>query len=121
MTYDDDLDDLDRALSVLPLEEPPRTLHARILAATVYRPAPVVRAWEIWLLGSVIALCAWLVWAVLSAPLAAEKIGAFVVQGVQQVGLTSNYTMLWLGIGASAAWWISQLSFPQPGRVREAR
>ncbi len=40
-------DELDRALFALPLEEPPADLHGRILAATVLRPAPTFRVWEL--------------------------------------------------------------------------
>ena len=43
-------DDLDRALFALPLEEPPADLHRRIMAATVLRPAPEFRQWELWAL-----------------------------------------------------------------------
>ncbi len=119
MIYDDDFDELDRALAALPLERPPAGLHRRILAATVYRPASPVRAWELWLTGTLVALCAWLTWLVLSLPHATERIGALAIETVQVVGLTSSYTLLWLAVGASAAWWISQLTFP--GRRGEAR
>ncbi len=122
MIHDDDFDDLDRALAALPLAAPPPGLHGRILAATIYRPAPAVRPWELWLAGTLVALCAWLTWFALSAPGATERVGALATQLVQQAGLTSNYTLLWLAIGASAAWWISQLSFPRPAQARrEAR
>ena len=33
-------------------------------------------------------------------------------------GLTSLTTVLWLAVGVSATWWISQLTFPSPRRVR---
>ncbi len=61
----DDDDALDRALAALPLEEPPADLHARIMAATVYAPAPAgvpVPGWERgWLaLFAGLAVCGWL-------------------------------------------------------------
>ena len=119
MTYDDD--DLDRALAALPLDEPPAHLHARIMAATLYRPEPAVRGWEIWLMGTLIALAAWLAWLVASAPHAAERLTDASVWVVESTGFTSEYTMLWLAVGVSAAWWLSQLSFPtRPSRI-EAR
>jgi hypothetical protein len=119
MNYDDDA--LDRALAALPLEEPPADLHARIMAATVYRPEPAVRGWEIWLVGTLVALAAWLAWIVASAPYAAERLTDFSMRVVEGSGLTSEYTLLWLAVGVSSAWWISQLSFPsRPTRI-EAR
>ncbi|HZO95480.1 MAG TPA: hypothetical protein VFB22_17150 [Candidatus Baltobacteraceae bacterium] len=118
---DDDFDDLDRALAALPLEAPPPSLHARIMAATVYRPQAVARPWELWLTGTLVAICAWLVWLVVSAPHATERIGALAVDAVQTSGLTSMYTLLWLAVGASAAWWISQLSVPQRAPRTQSR
>ena len=50
---------LERALAALPLEEPPPELRARILAATVYRPVPNVATWQIWLLGTLLAVATW--------------------------------------------------------------
>ena len=116
MNYDDDA--LDRALAALPLEEPPADLHARIMAATVYRPEPVVGGWEVWLVGTLIALAAWLAWLVASAPQAGERLTDAAVRVIENAGFTSDYTMLWVAVGASAAWWISQLSFPtRPSRI----
>jgi hypothetical protein len=119
MTYDDDA--LDRALAALPLEEPPAGLHARIMAATVYRPEPVARGWEVWLIGTLIALAAWLAWLVAGAPHAVERLTYEAVRVVEISGLTSDYTVLWLAVGSSAAWWLSQLTIPaKPVRI-EAR
>jgi hypothetical protein len=119
MNYDDDA--LDRALAALPLEEPPPGLHARIMAATVYRPEPVARSWEIWLIGTLIALAAWLSWLLVSAPDAALRLTYAAANVVDLAGLTSDYTVLWLAIGTSAAWWISQLTFPARPARTEAR
>jgi hypothetical protein len=121
MTHDE-FDDLDRALAALPLEEPPAGLHARIMAATVYRPAPAVQAWEVWLIGTLVACGAWLVWFVASAPHATERLVDAVTRTLETTGLTSDYTLLWLAIGASIAWWISMLTVPSRRRERvEAR
>ena len=118
----DDFDDLDRALWALPLEEPPAGLHARIMAATVYRAEPAVHAWEVWLIGSLVACGAWLVWFVASAPHASERLGEAITRSVMNAGLTSDYTLLWLALGVSTAWWISMLTVPSPRRNRiEAR
>jgi hypothetical protein len=121
MTHDD-FDDLDRALAGLPLEEPPAGLHARIMAATVYRTAPAIHAWEVWLMGTLVACGAWLVWAAGSAPHASQRLVDAISDAVSNVGLTSDYTVLWLAVGVSTAWWISMLTFPSPPRERiEAR
>jgi hypothetical protein len=111
MNYHDD-DALDRALAALPLEEPPASFHARVMAATVYRPEPALRAWELWLVGTLVAVAAWLAWAVASQPHAGERIVGTLTQLVQNAGLTSESTVIWLAVGVSAAWWVSMLSVP---------
>lgn len=118
MTHDDDFADLDRMLAALPLEEPPAGLRSRILTATVYRSADAVRPWEPWLVGTVIALAVWLLWFVTTAPHAGERFADLTGWLVEQGGLTSLTTLLWLAVGISTAWWISQISFPSPRRVR---
>jgi hypothetical protein len=118
MTHDDDFTDLDRMLAALPLEEPPAGLHARILTATVYRPAPAFRAWEVWAVGTLVALTVWSLWLIATAPSAGARFGEFAARLVEDGGFTSLTTLLWLAVGISAAWWISQLSFPSPRRVR---
>ena len=109
MTYDDDLD---RALDALPLEDVPAGLHARIMAATVYRPQPAVQGWEMWLAGTLVAVATWLIWVLVSAPGATERIGMTLTRAMDASGLSSEYTVLWLAVGVSAAWWISQLTIP---------
>ena len=115
MSYHDD-DDLDRALAALPLEEPPARLHARIMAATVLRPAPLVRSWEIWLVGTLLALAAWLTWTFVSAPHATERVVSVLTGVLASAADNSGTTFLWLAIGASSAWWLSQLSVPRTAR-----
>ena len=118
--YDDD--DLDRALAALPLAEPPAGFHARVMAATVFRPEPAVRNWEVWVIGTLVAVAAWLTWMVATTPLAAEQFSDAVGYAVQRTaGLTTTYTVLWLAVGMSAAWWISQLSVPSSRSRIEAR
>ncbi|MBV8298147.1 MAG: hypothetical protein JO083_01110 [Candidatus Eremiobacteraeota bacterium] len=116
MSYDDDA--LDLALAALPLEEPPADFHARVMAATVYRPEPAARPWEVWLLGTFVALAAWVAWIVAATPHAGERIVATLSDAVQTAGLSSDYVVLWLAIGVSAAWWLSTITVPSsPGRV----
>ncbi|MBV9439516.1 MAG: hypothetical protein JOZ24_05960 [Candidatus Eremiobacteraeota bacterium] len=111
MMYDDD--ELDRALAALPLEEPPPGLHARILAGTVYRPRAPFRAWEVWVLGTCIAFAVWLAWLVVATPGTGEAIRTAGQRTIEVFGLSSLTTLAWLAVGASAAYWISQLSFPK--------
>jgi hypothetical protein len=119
-TYDDDA--LDRAIAALPLAEPPAGFHARVMAATVYRPEPAVRGWEVWVIGTLVAVAAWLSWLVATTPQATEQIANGVVGAMQTTAaLTSTYTVLWLAVGISAAWWISQLSVPTTRNRIEAR
>jgi hypothetical protein len=66
MNYDDAA--LERALSALPLEETPPDLHARILSAVAHRPEPAFRAWEMWLVGAAVAVCTWLILAIIGTP-----------------------------------------------------
>jgi hypothetical protein len=107
-------DELDRLLAALPLEEPPPTLHARILAATVATPpAPPVRAWEPWLVGLFAALAVWLTWLVLSQPRLADVISPAVA-----ATLRSTQLWLWVAIGALAAVLPSTIALPSSVRAR---
>ena len=119
MRYDDEM--LERALAALPLEETPLDLHARILEATILRPAPLFRVWELWVLGIALATAAWLVLAIIGSPLAG---GASVATEIQ-TGFDGAFQLatlawqpsarLWIGIGVIAAIWFSQLTFPRRG------
>ena len=108
---------LDRALAALPLEEPPASLHARILAATVYRPRPAVQQWEVWLVATLSAVALWLSWVVMTSPRLVERFSEKLNRLIETGGLTSVNTLLWLAIGISAAWWLSQLSVPPRRRI----
>jgi len=114
-------DDLDRAIAALPLAETPAGFHARVMVATVYRPELAVRGWEVWVIGTVVAVAAWLSWLVATTPHAVEGMTDAAVYAVQSTGLMSTYTVLWLAVGMSAAWWISQLSVPATRSRIEAR
>lgn len=112
-------DELDRALFALPLEEPPADLHARILAATVLRPAPAFATWEWLLLVAAIALtAAATVWIFTSAPGSVHALGNAVTGGMHALGLYSRATYVWIATGLSSVWWISRLNFmPNPRRT----
>ena len=95
-------DPLDRALLALPLEEPPADLRPRILAATVLAPPPAFRPWELWLVVTLTACAAWLCIDVVRS-------------GAVASWLANPATLLWLAIGGSSVWWISNLTLmPQP-------
>lgn len=114
----DDFDDLDRMLAALPLEEPPAGLRSRILTATIYRPRPAVQPWEIWLIGTLVALAVWSTWLLAAAPAAGSRLVEASSQLIEAGGLDSLTTAVWLAVGVSAAWWISQMSFPtSPRRI----
>jgi hypothetical protein len=115
-------DDLDRMIAALPLAEPPAGFHARVMAATVYRPEPAVRGWEVWALGTLVAVAAWLSWVVATTPRAVTQIVDAAASAMQTTAaLTGTYTVLWLAVGVSAAWWISLLSVPTTRSRSEAR
>ena len=115
MMYDDDA--LDRALAGLPLEQPPANLHARIMAATVGAPAPAavpLPGWELWLVAIFSSLAVWLAWLFVTTPHAIDRLVLAVDRIVEAGGLSSASTVLWVAIGVSAAWWVTQISVPQP-------
>ncbi|MFN2461527.1 MAG: hypothetical protein ABR591_12715 [Candidatus Velthaea sp.] len=111
-------DELERALLALPLEEPPAGLHGRILAATIYRPRLTFRTWEIWAIGTALALMVWLTVLVLTGvPDAATRITHGVGYAVNHLSTAfSSAAMLWAVLGISSAIWLSQLSLPGPRR-----
>jgi hypothetical protein len=116
MMYDDDA--LDRALAALPLEDPPANLHARVMAATVYRPRASVQQWEVWTVATLAALAMWLTWVALSTPRLGERLVDGVTRLIDAGGLTSLNTLMWLAVGISAAWCLSQITVPQRRRVQ---
>ncbi len=102
------LDELDRALFALPLEETPHDLHAAILGSTIYRPAFPVKPWEIWTIATVVAFAAWLCIAVARGafPQLANAENAV----VQAFAAPAAWPVLfWILVGAAATAWFSQL------------
>ncbi len=119
-----DDDALDRALMALPLEEPPADLHARIMAATVDAPEPAAAAfpgWELWLVVLLSTLALWLAWVFVSTPHVVDRLGAAIDRTVAGGDLTSASTLIWVAVGVSAAWWITQLSVPRMVAIDERR
>ncbi|MGA8533861.1 MAG: hypothetical protein WB615_07115 [Candidatus Tumulicola sp.] len=113
MMYDSD-DALDRALSALPLEEPPADLRGVILAATAYRPAAPFSVWEVAGLGAIGAVTVWL------GVLIAMGGGGLFLSTLSTIGFAiatglTNVTLLaWLAAGAMTAFWLSSFTGLQP-------
>ncbi len=113
MNYDSD-DALDRALSALPLEEPPADLRASILATTVYKPAPIFSLGELIGLGVVAAIVIWLVTLVVLGG------GTLFVHSLERIGTAiqpaiDNYTTLaWIAAGGATAMWLTIFTGFQP-------
>ena len=106
-------DELDRALLALPLAEPPGGLRARILAATVQQPPAALAPWEIWAIGTLLALGVWLAWRIVAGNAPAQIAAAFAL--LRAGGGLDPLTAMWLAVGGSAAYWISRLTLmPRP-------
>jgi hypothetical protein len=116
MTHDDHMDDLDRAIFALPLDEPPADLRESILRATVYAPAvaaspAIFGRVEAILVGVILAVGAWLALVLVTEPHAAESLAGSVVMLTR--GLAGPTTLAWLGTGALTA-----LVLSGPGSLR---
>ncbi|HVA29327.1 MAG TPA: hypothetical protein VNF68_14185 [Candidatus Baltobacteraceae bacterium] len=118
MKYDSD-DALDRALFALPLEEPPADLRASILTATIYRPAPLFKLWELVTLATVAAVLVWLVTLVVmgGGKLFIDSLQAMAAASLR--GLPSTTTLAWVALGGGIAIWLSLFTGFQP-RVKGA-
>ncbi|MDQ2866768.1 MAG: hypothetical protein M3R51_11150 [Candidatus Eremiobacteraeota bacterium] len=112
MNFDDDA--LERALFALPLEEPPSDLRASILAATVYRPAPIFSLYERLGLGAIAALLISLL------ILVAMGGGTLFIHSAQAIGSAFEHSVLnfstlaWLAAGGATAIWLSIFTGFQP-------
>jgi hypothetical protein len=110
-------DELDRALFALPLEEPPPELHRDVMAATVFRPEPVFRAWEFSALAAALVVTAALTaWLFSAAPDTGARLTAGIADAVRSAGLLKLSTYAWLAVGLSAAWFVSSPPFMATSR-----
>ena len=119
--YDSD-EELERALFALELEEPPADMRASILASTIYRPPVPVQGWEIWILGGLFAVLAWLLALAAhgSALPALSTFNTYVDDAVTYVAKPE--TLFWLAAGGGLTLWISQLNLTiAPGALRATR
>jgi hypothetical protein len=114
-------DELERALFALPLEEPPDDLRSTILAATIDRPRLTFSPWEVWAVGTLAALVVWLsVMVTTSVPHIGHAIVSQLTSALDlfaaSVGIN---TLMWIALGGSFVFWISQLNLPY-GRREQA-
>jgi hypothetical protein len=108
------MDELELALSRLPLEEPPEGLRASILLATAYRPAPAFTIPELAALGTLGAVAVWFVVLLLLGG------GSLFVHTLSAIGsvalrMLSNGTVVtWLAAGGATALWLTLFTGSQP-------
>ena len=106
-----DNEQLERALAALPLEEPSPELRTRILAATIYRPVPNVATWQIWGLGTFLAVATWaLLTLVGPGSASATGLADWASRAISQYA--GSASVIWVGIGLSATLWVMFLSAP---------
>jgi hypothetical protein len=104
------MDELERAIMELPLEEPPAGLRASILLATAYRPAPAFAFHELAVIGTLGAVALWFIVLLVSGG------GSLFVHTLSAIGSValrsfSNVAFVsWLATGAAAALWLTQLT-----------
>jgi hypothetical protein len=108
------MDELDRAIFDLPLEEPPAGLRASILLATAYRPAPAFSFFELAVLGSLGAIALWL------AILLVLGGGALFAETLATIGsaltraLSNAAVLAWISAGGATALWLTLFTGSHP-------
>lgn len=109
------MDELERAILALPLEEPPEGLRASILLATAYhRPAPAFSFAELAVLGALGAVALWLVVLLVLGG------GTLFVHTLATIGsvlsrtFSNNAFVAWLAAGAATALWLTLFTGSQP-------
>jgi len=115
------MDELERAIFALPLEEPPEGMRASILLRTAYRPAPAFSVLELATLGALGAVALWLVVLLVlgGGALFADTlatIGAFLSRS-----FSNATTLAWLAAGGATALWLTLFTGYQPAAVASHR
>jgi hypothetical protein len=108
------MDELERAIMELPLEEPPEGLRASILLATAYRPAPAFAFHELAVIGTLGAVALWLIVLLVSG---GGSLFVHTLSTISSVVLRSfsNAAFLsWLAAGAATALWLTLLTGSHP-------
>ncbi|MHB8147927.1 MAG: hypothetical protein ACYDGM_11800 [Vulcanimicrobiaceae bacterium] len=100
-------DALDRALFALELEEPPADLRSSILAATVYRPAPMFSRAEIVGLSLITAAILTLIGCVIAGGGTLFAHSVRVLEDSLVRTLSSYTTLAWMAAGGATAIWLS--------------
>ena len=108
------MDELERAIMELPLEEPPEGLRASILLATAYRPAPAFSFHELAVIGTIGAVALWLIVVLVSG---GGSLFVHTLAAISSVALRSFSNVVfvsWLATGAAAALWLTHFSGSHP-------
>ncbi len=109
------MDELERAIMELPLEEPPDGLRASILLATAYhRPVPAFSLHEVAVFGTLGAVALWLIVLLVSGGGSLfvhtlSAISSVVLRSFSNVAFVS-----WLAAGSAAALWLTLLTGSHP-------
>lgn len=115
------MDELERALFALPLEEPPEGMRASILLATAYRPAPAFSVLELATLGALGAVALWLVVLLVLGG------GTLFVETLTTIGsllsraFSNAATLAWLAAGGATALWLTLFTGYQPAALAPHR
>lgn len=108
------MDDLERAILELPLEEPPDGLRASILLATAYRPGPAFSFLELAALGTMGAVALWLIVSLVLGG------GSLFVHTLAAIGsafsrsFSNTAVLAWLAAGGATALWLTLFTGSQP-------
>ena len=108
------MDELERAILDLPLEEPPAGLRASILLATSYRPQPAFSLIELVTLGTLGAVALWFIVLLVSG---GDTLFVHTLEAISSVlshTLSNAATLAWLAAGAATALWLTVFTGSQP-------
>lgn len=108
------MDELDRAIMELPLEEPPAGLRASILLATAYRPTPAFAVHELAVIGTLGAVALWLIVLLVSGggSLFVHTLSA--ISSLVLRSFSNTAFVSWLATGCAAALWLTLLTGSHP-------
>lgn len=108
------MDELERAIMELPLEEPPVGMRASILLATAYRPAPAFSIYELAGIGTLGAIALWLIVLLVSGG-GALFVDTLAAMSSLVLRSFSNVAFLsWLAAGGATALWLTLLTGTHP-------
>ena len=108
------MDELERAILELPLEEPPAGLRASILLATAYRPQPAFSFLELVTLGTLGAVALWLIVLLVSGGGSLFVHTLEAISSVLSRTLSNAATLAWLAAGGATALWLTVFTGSQP-------